>query len=238
MAEAQAAYAQRVQDLFQKLPQLKSSNPSLDHFYNRSLVPFVLNRWDVSEFRLHPNYTTGSVKGGCVCNYLWDFGETWEILPLAGSCRRPDPHQAVLGNGYDHAFLIRSDRGVAWGPWYPVNQEKIVGLIYYYVKNTGDTAFLSEKVAGKTVLEHAVANAMYGDDPAKPVALIDYGPSNSHLELRLGIPTTTSCPTSTGGATKTTAWPPTWPTWRTSPRRNSANGRKNSIAAQATALER
>ena len=77
---------------------------------------------------------------------------------------------------------------VAWGPWYPVNQEKIVGLIYYYVKNTGDAAFLSEKVAGKTVLEHAVANAMYGDDPAKPVALIDYGPSNSHLELRLGIP--------------------------------------------------
>ena len=82
IADAQAAYAQRVQDLFQKLPQLKSNNPSLDHFYNRSLVPFVLNRWDVPEFRLHPNYTTGSVKGGCVCNYLWDFGETWEILPL------------------------------------------------------------------------------------------------------------------------------------------------------------
>ena len=38
------------------------------------------------------------------------------------------------------------------------------------------------------MLEHAIANAMYGDDPTKPVALIDYGSSNSHLELRRGFP--------------------------------------------------
>ena len=49
-------------------------------------------------------------------------------------------------------------------------------------------AFLKEVVGGRTVLEHAVANAMFGDDPAQPVRLIDYGPSNSHLELRRGIP--------------------------------------------------
>jgi len=32
--------------------------------------------------RAPPNYTTGSVNGGCICNYLWDFGEPWEIFPL------------------------------------------------------------------------------------------------------------------------------------------------------------
>ena len=31
---------------------------------------------------LHPYYSTGSIKGGCVANYLWNFGEAWEILPL------------------------------------------------------------------------------------------------------------------------------------------------------------
>jgi hypothetical protein len=56
------------------------------------------------------------------------------------------------------------------------------------VKNTGDIRFLREKVAGKTVLEHAIINATLGDEPAKPVAMIDYGSSNSHLELRRGLP--------------------------------------------------
>jgi len=40
----------------------------------------------------------------------------------------------------------------------------------------------------KTDLEHVIANALYGDDPSKPVRLIDYGSSNSHLELRRGYP--------------------------------------------------
>ena len=78
--------------------------------------------------------------------------------------------------------------GAAWGLWYPVNQEKIVGLIYYYVKHTGDKAFLSDVVIGKTILEHAIANAMYGDDPAKPVALIDYGPRTATSNCVGGIP--------------------------------------------------
>jgi archaellum component FlaG (FlaF/FlaG flagellin family) len=42
-----------------------------------------------------------------------------------------------------------------------VNQEKIVGLIYYYVKNTGDTAFLQDMVGGKTILDHAIAHATF-----------------------------------------------------------------------------
>ena len=81
-------------------------------------------------------------------------------------------------------FAFKPMDGKAFGPWYMVNQEKIIGLIYYYVKNTGDMAFLNEVVDGKTVLEHVIANATCCDDPSKPVALIDYGPSNSHLELR------------------------------------------------------
>jgi hypothetical protein len=35
------------------------------------------------------------------------------------------------------------------GPFYPVNQEKIIGLIYFYVLETGDTGFLKESVSGK-----------------------------------------------------------------------------------------
>jgi len=188
MAETRAVYAARLQDLFQKLPRLESSNPALDRLYYRSLVHLLMNRWDVPEFVLHPYYSTGSVNGGCLAEYLWNFGENWEILPLYDLEASRTHIKRFLASDMTKHFAFEPTTGNAWGPWYPVNQEKIVGLIYYHVKNTGDTAFLNDVVIGKTVLEHAIANAMYGDDPAKPVALIDYGPSNSHLELRLGLP--------------------------------------------------
>ncbi len=188
ISAARVAYQERVQDLFEKLPRFASSNPALTRYYNRSLVQFVTNRWDVPEFALRPNYTTGSVNGGCVCNYLWDFGEPWEIFPLYDpAASRTHIQQFVAIDMVSH-FSFDPIGAKAWGPWYPVNQEKIVGLIYYYVKNTGDLEFLKTVVNGKTILEHAVANAMFGDDLAKPMRLIDYGPSNSHLELRRGFP--------------------------------------------------
>ena len=74
--------------------------------------------------------------------------------------------------------------GTAGGTWYPVNDEKTIGLVYHYVQITGDTAFLDEVVDGKTVLEHALKSALFGDEVSKPVKLIDYGPRGDHLELR------------------------------------------------------
>lgn len=188
IAKARTDYRNRVRDLFQKLPRFASSNPALTRYYNRSLVHFVTNRWDVPEFALHPNYTTGSVNGGCVCNYLWDFGEPWEIFPLYDpAASRTHIQQFVAIDMVSH-FSFDPIGAKAWGPWYPVNQEKIVGLIYYYIKNTGDLEFLKTVVNGKTILEHALANALFGDNPDQPIRLIDYGPSNSHLELRRGFP--------------------------------------------------
>lgn len=188
LSAAVATYRARVADLFEKLPRFESSNPALTRFYNRSLVHLVMNRWDVPEFALHPNYTTGSVNGGCICNYLWDFGEPWEIFPLYDpAASRTHIQQFVSIDMLSH-FSFDPIGAKAWGPWYPVNQEKIVGLIYYYVRHTGDVEFLQTVVHGKSILEHAVANALFGDDLTKAVQLIDYGPSNSHLELRRGFP--------------------------------------------------
>lgn len=188
LAATRSAYAERLAGLFDKLPRLRSSSAELDRFYNRSLVPLLMNRWDVAEFALRPYYATGSVNGGCVGNYLWDFGGDWEIWPLLDPEATKSHIKQFLSVDITKHFAFEPITGKAWGPWYPVNQEKIVGLTYFYVKHTGDVAFLKEVVSGKTILEHAVANALFGDDTAKPVGLIDYGPSNSHLELRRGIP--------------------------------------------------
>ena len=188
VAATRSVWEKRADDLFARLPRLESDNASLVAWYNRSLVHLLMNRWDLPGFVLTPYYSTGSVKGGCVCDYLWNFGEVWEVLPLYDpAAMRAHIAQFLRGDITQH-FAFNPVTGEAFGPWYPVNQEKIIGLIYYYVKVTGDAAFLAEKVGDKTVLDWTVSNALHGDDVNKPVDLIDYGPSNSHLELRRGLP--------------------------------------------------
>jgi hypothetical protein len=174
--------------LFMKLPRLISDNKHFEKLYNRSLMHLITNQWNVPEFKLRPYYGTGSIKGGCVCNYLWNFGEIWEILPLYDPAACKEHIKQFLKTDLTQHFAFTPITGEAIGPWYPVNQEKIIGLIYYYVKNTGDMAFLDESVEGKSVFQFLIENAIFGDDLAKPVELIDYGPSNSHLELRRGYP--------------------------------------------------
>ena len=184
IARAQREYARQVNEVFERLPTLESDNAHLVRWYNRSLVHLLMNRWDVSQFVLHPYYSTGSIKGGCVANYLWNFGEVWEILPLFDAPAARSHIRHFLECDLFKHFLFNPVTGKADGPWYMVNQEKIIGLTYYYVLLTGDTAFLDDTVDGKSVRDHMVLQAMFGDDPTKPVTLLDYGPSNSHLELR------------------------------------------------------
>lgn len=184
LAEADNAHAKQVETISQRLPRFTSCNKDLEKYYNRSLVHFITNRWDVPEFVLQPYYSTGSIRGGCVCDYLWNYGELWEIMPIYDPAAHREHIKQFLKCDMTTHFSFNPIDGKAFGPWYMVNQEKILGLVYYYVKNTGDVAFLDEVVDGKTVLEHVLKNAVVLDDVSKPVALIDYGPSNSHLELR------------------------------------------------------
>jgi len=183
-------YISEVKNVFDKLPRLTSDNKDLEQCYNRSLSIFITNKFNVPEFVLNPYYGTGSVKGGCTCNYLWNFGQVFEILQLL------DPEAArnhilqfiksgCLYSGY--AFFPLTGKG--FGSWYMVNQEKIIRHVYYYVKLTGDIDFLNEEVAdGKTILEMMILNGTHLDDISKPVKLVDYGvdygSANSHLELR------------------------------------------------------
>jgi hypothetical protein len=170
--------------LFQRIPHLSSDDPSVEAFYNRSLLSLILNRWDVPEFVLHPYYSTGSIRGGCVTEYLWNYGESLLLLPLYDPAAHREHIRQFLKCDMTAHFAFNPVDGKAHGPWYMVNQEKIVGLVYHHVRITGDTAFLQETVDGRTVIDHVIENAVHGDDRSKPVALVDYGPSNSHLELR------------------------------------------------------
>jgi hypothetical protein len=64
-------------------------------------------------------------------------------------------------------------------------------LTYNYVRNTGDVAFLKEKIGNGTIMDSIVSEALFLDEMSKPITLIDYNTcdpqnkgSQSHLELR------------------------------------------------------
>lgn len=187
--KATNTYISKVENLFNKLPRFYSDNKDLEQFYNRSVSIFITNRTEVPENILNPHYGTGSVKGGCTCNYLWDFGEVREILHLANpEAARAHILQFLRSDCVDRHFAFYPQTGEPFGLWYAINHEKITGHVYNYVKNTGDTDFLNVEIKdGKTVLDLMIECALFGDDINKPVELIDYskyGSVNSHLELR------------------------------------------------------
>lgn len=184
IAQAREEFDTRTRDLFGKLPRFSASDKRLEAFYNRSLLHFLLGRWKVKEFVLNPYYGTGSVLGGCLANYLWDFGGPWELFPLYDPESSKSHIRQFLKIDLTNHYSFDPMTGKALGPFYPVNHEKIIFLIHYYALHTGDFAFLKETVNGKTIAEWAVEHAMFGDDRSKPVALIDYGDGNHHLELR------------------------------------------------------
>ncbi len=189
IVHAQQKHSEEVEELFKRLPNFSATDKRLEHYYYRSLVTLVTNKWDVPEFVLQPYYGSGGIIGGCVGNYLWEFGLPSQIFPLFDPKASAAHIKQFLKVDITKYFLFNPLTGKGGGLWYQVNQDKIVEAIYYYVLHTGDLAFLKEVVAGKTVYQHFMDNALFGDDPEKEVGLVDYGKDGEHhLELRRGYP--------------------------------------------------
>jgi hypothetical protein len=188
--ESTEKYVSQVRKIFENLPRLSSDNQSLVRFYNRSLSIFITIRFTIPELVLNPYFATGAVKGGCQGNYLYNFGQVREIMPLVDpEATKTHIWQFLSTNCVSDHYAFFPMTGEPFGVWYMVNDEKITALVYDYVKYTGDIAFLSEKVKGeKTVLDLMIESALRLDDKTKPVSLIDYGPTGDHLELRREFP--------------------------------------------------
>ncbi len=186
---ARTGHVEEVKHLLKTLPRFTASDKRLEKYYYRSLVVLILNKWKVPEFILQPYYGSGAVIGGCVGNYLWEFGLPAQLFPLYDPEASKEHIKQFLKIDITRHFLFDPMTGTAGGQWYQVNQDKIIELIYYYVLHTGDRSFLHEQVDGMTVYEHVMKNARFGDDPGKPVTLVDYGDEGeNHLELRRGYP--------------------------------------------------
>ena len=185
MLQSSFAYLQReLVRIQENLPQLKTDDPELDSLYYRSLVTYILCRWENPDLCAVPYYSTGSVTGGCMCSYLWDYCGGLMMHPIYDPEGNKVQLRAYLRNDLTQSYALNPVTSGAVGPWYPINQEKIILMVYHHVRSTGDTAFLHEKVGDKTVLEWMRYHAYVCDDLSKDAELYNYGEKgNSHLEL-------------------------------------------------------
>ncbi len=177
------AWEKRCDALFAAMPDIESDSEELTKLYHRSLLHLLLNEWNVPEFKLKPFYTTGSINGCCTCCYLWNYGEPYRLWSILSPTSAKEHIRAFLSVDLANCFALVTD-GSPSGPYYPINQEKIILLTYAYVMQTGDKTFLDESLNGKSILEHLLEQALMHDDLAKPAVLVDYGDGNHHLELR------------------------------------------------------
>ena len=76
------------------------------------------------------------------------------------------------------------DDGHQWDGWYAANDSTIFTFVTEYIRTTGDTAFLDEKVGDQTVLEHldTLATNWQKLQRDKSVMLADYGDNRNLLE--------------------------------------------------------
>ena len=175
---------EEVKRIYDNLPRLKSDDPELDNLYYRSLVTYILSRWENPDLCAIPYYSTGSVTGGCMCSYLWDYCGGLMMHPIYDPEGNKEQLRAYLRNDLTQSYALNPVTSGAVGPWYPINQEKIILMVYHHIRATGQTEFLFEQVGNRTVLEWMRFHAYVCDDLSKEADLYDYGEKgNSHLEL-------------------------------------------------------
>jgi len=177
-------WQRRVKRLCGRFPELDTDCAELEQLYCRSLLHLLLNEWRVPEFKLKPYYATGGMNGGCLCCYLWNFGEVYRLWPMLDPEAAKAHIRTFLRLDLSACYAFDPVRLEALGPYYPVNHEKVLLLAHAYVAETGDKAFLKEQIDGQSVIERLVRSALAHDDLSKDAVLVDYGNGNHHLELR------------------------------------------------------
>lgn len=170
--------------IYDMLPRLSSDNERLVKLYYRSLVTYILCRWENPDLCTIPFFSTGSVNGSCMCSYLWDYCGGLMMHPIYDPEGNKKQLLAYLRNDLTKSYALNPVTSGMVGPWYQINQEKIILMVYHHIRATGDKAFLFEQAGERTVLEWIRYHAYVCDDTTRDVELYDYGEGgNDHLEI-------------------------------------------------------
>lgn len=182
--EAREHWNRRVKALYSVMPNISCSDKAFENLYDRSLLHLLLNEWRLDVFVIKPYYATGGINGGCIGCYLWNYGEPYRLWSMLNPTSARQHLKIFLKLDLANCYAFNPTDGAPFGPYYPVNQEKIILLTHAYVMQTGDVEFLNAQFNGRRIIDYIVEQALMHDELDKDAVLVDYGNGNHHLELR------------------------------------------------------
>ncbi|MCL5021276.1 MAG: hypothetical protein M1339_06415 [Bacteroidetes bacterium] len=134
-------------------------------------------------------YVSNTPESNCTMMYFWDTREWATTLALLDPKMMKQYLSTWLSKGIYNGYAEEYLTGKLEGVWYSANDYSISMMLNDYLDVTGDTGFLSEKIDGKTVLQHMDSIATHWKYLVRPGhTLADYGDASNLLEC---VPTYT-----------------------------------------------
>lgn len=128
-------------------------------------------------------YVSNAPEYNNVMVYFWDTREWATTLALLDPAMLKQYLRGWLATGIYKGYAQEFLTGSLQGPWYSANDFSVLFQLDAYLNVTGDRAFLSEVVNGKTVLEHMDAIATHWKQLVRPGRILaDYGQAENLLE--------------------------------------------------------
>jgi len=164
------------------LPILKTSDQKMKRIYYMSLVS-ILSVYRTCFPVAKRVYVSNTPESNCTMMYFWDTREWATVLALLDPVMMKQYLTSWLSKGIYKGYAEEFLTGTLQGVWYSANDYSIFILLNDYLTVTGDKQFLSEKINGKTVLQHIDSIATHWKSLVRPgQTLADYGEAQNLLE--------------------------------------------------------
>lgn len=159
------------------LPDLAIADPLLRRLYHTGIATILFLRTENPNSRLGATYLAVRGQQRPARVYLWDVG----CVPLS----RLDPQgskrilEAWMGAHLDRHMDIDFITGKSLENHYATNHMYLVYSAGHYLRDTGDSAWLDKEIAGRTVFQHLLDNALAWKKVRDPrTGLADYTESD------------------------------------------------------------
>lgn len=166
------------------LPQLVTRSEELWKLYYRGFTNLLFCRRASPDSVYGPTYLTVLPYVGPTRTFLWDTALTALSLALLD----PQPLRALIEvwlalGMHDHNSTDYLT-GQGLGAWYAANDFSILRCADYYLRVTGNFAWLDKRIDGKSIIDHLADHAVYWKRLDRyGHGLADYGESQNLMEV-------------------------------------------------------